>query len=183
MNNIIVAAADYDYQHRLDRLTKEFDVDVKDMKFQVIDKQLVVLCIPCNKKIVCDGKTRAMGNVRDHLKRQSHRDRLLKAKASKDAKNQKQKETDDAFIVRQMCETYPHFRHLRVKSQLQCKHCNQTFVLSPERGSLSNNLREHVEKSEKCRRQQSKNKDQPRLNAFFAVTSKPQASSKPASDT
>ena len=48
MINIIVAAADYDYQHRLERLTKEFDMDVKDMKFQVIDKQLVVLCIPCN---------------------------------------------------------------------------------------------------------------------------------------
>ena len=58
-------------------------MDVQDMKFQVIDKQLVVLWIPCNMNVVCDVKRLAIGNVRDHLKRQSHSDRLLEAKASK----------------------------------------------------------------------------------------------------
>ena len=125
-------------------------MDVQDMKFQVIDKQLVVLWIPCNMNVVCDVKRPAIGNVRDHLKRQSHSDRLLEAKASNDGKNHKQKGTDGAFIVRQMCGTYPHFRHLRVKSQLQCKHCNQAFILRAERRSLSNSLRVHIDKSEKC---------------------------------
>ena len=88
--------------------------------------------------------------MKDHLKRQSHSDQVLEAKASKDGKNHKQKGTDDAFIVRQMCGTYPHFRHLRVKLRLQCKHCNQAFILRAERGSLSNSLRVHIDKSEKC---------------------------------
>ena len=52
---------------------------------------------------------------------------FLRPRLQNDGKYHKQKGTDDAFIVRHMCGTKPHFRHR-----------NQALILRAEKGSLSN---------------------------------------------
>ena len=148
--SIYTEKSGYDYGKRLDTLCSESSTDRGDMTLSLNDGKLLVYCAPCQTSIVCDAKTRALGNVRDHMLRQCHQKAVLKSKAKLDREAADQKIVDQNYIIREVQQNHgQRYRHLTNTNKLQCIHCLKSFLMYPQRGSLTHNLKEHV-KSGNC---------------------------------
>ena len=142
-----------------------------------------VQCLPCSSmkkpKLMNTGnKSKALSNVKAHLKNPSHVNHVSDYLSGKNKETQVERERKHAELIKErfdfIDERYPgNYEMMQLtsaKNEIRCKSCNQLISLEPERGSFSFNVEEH---SRSCN---TTVKKQSSLENFFIPSKKAKTS-------